>query len=221
MRVIASFTAWVLVGLAAASPALASEPPQAARGFQADLRLGYARPMGGLQAPAALRLTNLFDSEQPLTLDAGWRFGDNWFLGAYGTIAGGKSGSTFEDLCAVSNCRAMSYRFGAELLVFILPDQRVDPWLGVGVGYDLSSLAIGRPQGSISVGARGFELPRLQAGVDYRFSKYLGFGPYLDFAVGEYTDSTVKTDHYSSDRPIDDGDWHGWFSVGLRWVVLP
>jgi len=211
------------LGLAAcfATSARASEPPPPAHGFQGSLRYGYARPVGGLQPQAGLELTSLVDSERPLVLDLGWRFGTNPFVGAYGSIATGEPGSTYADPCGLANCALTSYRFGIEVQVSILPSERLNPWVGAGLGYDFTRLEIEERRGKVTIGVRGWEAPRLLAGVDYRFSRYFAFGPYIDFAVGLYTDRTVDTPRYSTERSIDQTEAHGWFSAGLRWVVLP
>ena len=225
MRITAICSLAALAPVALALPlttsAAAAEPPPPAHGFQGGLRFGYARPIGGLQSQAALRLTSLVDSERPLMLDLGWRLGTNWLLGAYGSIAGGEPGSAYETACIPANCSVTSYRFGVQGLVFILPDERLDPWLGVAIGYDFTRLKIDGAGGAVSIGVRGWEAPRLLGGVDYRFSRYFAFGPYLDFAVGEYTDSTVSTPRYATKRSISDAEAHAWFSAGLRWVVFP
>jgi len=203
------------------SLARAAEPPAAADGFQAALRVGYARPIGKLQSQAALELGNLFEAEIPIVLQAGWRLGDYWYLGAYGSIAGGTPGSVFAEPCSLSNCTAVSYRVGVEALVYLVPDGLLDPWLGLGVGYDVSRLDIEERSGKLFTAVHGFEIPRLAAGVDVRFSRLFAFGPTIDFAAGEYTRRTVETDRYSIDRPITQSAWHAWFSAGLRWVVFP
>lgn len=221
VRAVAILVVGAMPALLGAAAASAAPAPAAREGVQAALHVGYSRPIGGLQTQAALELSTLFDSEVPFSLEVGWRFDPHWLVGAYGGVAGAAIGSTFAAPCSVANCAARAYRVGLLTKVYLVPDGLLDPWLGVGLGYDVAQLDIEARDAAIATTLRGFEGPTLCAGVDVRLSRYLGLGPFLALAPGEYTHRSVETDHYSFDLPILQSEWHAWLSAGLRWVVLP
>lgn len=226
MRRAAVATLWALAGLSAGPLAHAVEqeqdsPPGAGTGLQAAVRVGYSRPMGQFQGLAVLELANLFDWQLPILADVGVKLGEYVFLGGFLGYAAGGAGATFDGICEVSDCSVSSFRFGLQIHVALRPSARLNPWIGYGIGYDFSALHVDDPRGAVSLGVRGIEFAHLMLGADYRLAKSFGFGPYLDYAFGVYTDRTVETPAYSRDDTLHDADVHSWFTAGVRMVLFP
>lgn len=190
-------------------------------GFRAAVRVGYARPIGSFEPPVKLSISNVFRHQTPITVDVGYKPHENFYVGAYGTIAFGEVGTSFEDLCEVSNCSVLGYRLGAMVTAELEPDGRLNPWLGLAGGYDLSFLHVEERRGELSLGVRGPEFPQFLFGVDYRLTEHLGFGPLIHFALGWYSDRSVDTPRYGLDAAIDEPDLHTWFIAGGRMLVFP
>lgn len=224
MRRAAAATLSVLAGLSAAPRARAAEPdrpPDAGTGLQAALRVGYSRPIGEFTGKAVLELTNLFDWQLPILADVGVKLGEYAFLGGFFGYAAGSAGTTFDGLCEVGDCSVSSFRFGLQIHAALRPGARLNPWIGYAIAYDFSALHIDEPRGEVSLGVRGIEFAHFFLGADYRLAKAFGFGPYLDYAFGVYTDRTVETEEYSRDDTIHDAEVHGWFTAGMRMVLFP
>ncbi len=215
----------VLCGLAAllATTAVRAAAP-AANGdnIQAAFGVGYARPFGNLAAGDDHLLPKLFSHQIPFTVEVGAKLHARWYLGVTGSVAlGGAGAPAASDCDDAADCSVTAYRFGAKLAFFFRPGQRLNPWLAVGAGYDFSQLLIDEARGKLTVEVRGYELPRLYFGADYRVCRFFGFGPYVQSAFGVYTHHRVETPRYERDEPIQDTELHGWLSAGLRMVLMP
>ena len=75
----------------------------------------------------------------PLQLDAGVRLGGRWFIGAY--FSYGFGGSTSDTLCPTGDCSANTLRFGGQVHWHPLGNVGLDPWVGIGSGYEKVSIS--------------------------------------------------------------------------------
>lgn len=94
---------------------------------------------------------------------------------------------------------AMDTRFGVELLLRPFSSVAIQPWGGIGVGAELLN------------GDWGI-LFTPQVGVDLRIST-LGIGPYIEVPFGTFFRGPATT--------AGGGDFHGWFTAGLRLSFAP
>lgn len=85
----------------------------------------------------------------------------------------------------------------------------VDPWLGVGLGYESLSLDLD----GTDLTMRGVEW-LVQAGIDFHPTPSFGIGPYAGFSVGRYT----SIDSDVGDGEIGDKELHEWITAGVRGV---
>jgi len=65
---------------------------------------------------------------------------------------------------------------------------------------------------SADVKISGFEFLNLQAGLDYALASGFGFGPFVQFTLGQY--STVDAGSQSAD--ITNTALHSWLQFGFR-----
>jgi hypothetical protein len=157
----------------------------------------------------------------PLIVDLGWRFLPQLYLGAYGQVAPVVV-RTGTDACPDSaDCSGVNWRIGVELDYHPLPASRLDPYVGVGAGYEMlhrsvngpitvSSSAVGTtgmgggtgttaPKSGMtnaSIIDQGWEMAAVTLGLDVRASDMLGIGPFVTGTFGRYdihngTQSTV------------------------------
>jgi hypothetical protein len=60
------------------------------------------------------------------------------------------------------------------------------------------------------------------AGVDVRASRGFGFGPFLDFSIGQYSHVKVDFSRWpAEDHDIADKAMHQWLALGVRGVFFP
>src|SRR5262249_7757575 len=139
----------------AAAPTRAEELPTR---FEAGVRAGLAFPIGnavgGGNGSSGTALADLVAWTVPLQLALGAGIGPV-FAGGYGSSAFGKPGSLFE---GASSRSASDVRLGFEALWHLSPDRKVDPWIGMGVGYEWLNLGVEvGTLGTVNATFRGFE----------------------------------------------------------------
>lgn len=204
----------------------AAPPPFARRGFQLALRSGLAFPFGSFRdrgdagiAGGAPDASDLVGPQIPLTLDLGAKVTKWIFLGGYLSFAGGLAAGDLSASCDAlkADCRALSFRVGAQVHYAIAPDARVNPWLGYGLGY--SSVTVG--DGAVDVTYRGFDFGHFMAGLDLRLSRTLGVGPFVDLTVGKYASRTIEATGSRIDGDISGRSFHYWLTVGPRLTIMP
>lgn len=214
-------------------------------GFTAGLRIGVGIPLGNAgesvaspipgapSAGAERDLSDLTPVRVPVWVDVGYSVTGALTLGAYGQVGFGGSG----DAC-LQDCDWSDIRIGAQAELRLLPGAPVDPWLGVGLGYEWLSYrqllagqipdAAGVPQDfQVRVTERfgGPEL-LLQGGIDFQVEDALRIGPYASATLAQYL-----TDSYScqpdiegacpSGTSIDGASFHSWIGFGVRGAYTP
>jgi hypothetical protein len=229
--------ALALGALCAAAPASAADRAAegAARRFQIGLRSGYGLPFGryaDVRQLDAFRDSNvnaLSDDTHgaiPLWLDLGYRLTPKLELGVYamygivlpreGSVGDPLGGGCPEGL----ECSGGGVRFGVQGHYHFSPEGRVDPWLGLGVGYEwITSHVEGRVIGvpiDLQTSHGGPELLHLQAGVDLRATPVFGFGPFAALSLMQYTSCSAELDGNETECRLPDAAWHGWLLLGVR-----
>jgi hypothetical protein len=191
--------------------------------FEVGVRAGLGLPIGNAvgprqDAPAGTSLSSLVAWTVPLQLDAGARVGPV-FVGLYLTYAFGHPGSAFD----TANTRsANDVRVGFEALWHFAPDGAVDPWAGLGVGYEWLNLSVSGPSGgSVSATFRGFEWVNVQLGLDFRLGRYFRLGPFLQARVGQYDSGSLgivngQGVETSASADLPSKAAHAWIDVGVR-----
>lgn len=184
-------------------------PPR--RGFQMAIRTGYALPFGTVAN--GIRMRDITGGQVPFLFDIGGKVGDYVFVGGN---AGFNIGGCAD--FAERDCVSLGLRFGPEIIVSLLPADRIDPWVGYGIGLELGGNASGQND---AVNTLGWELGHFMAGVDLRTSRGFGIGPFVDFSIGEYTELSVTTNDQGVSVPITSHALHEWLTLGVRFVILP
>ncbi len=171
-------------------------------GFGLGIRAAWARPSGGLTADQGLG--DSLSWQLPVWLEAGYWFNRNLYAGAYYQYAFG-----FNNCLAGATCTSHGMRFGVEVLYNFAPTALLQPWAGLGFGYETLSRSISGDDTT----AKGFELLNLQVGVDFGLGKGLTIGPFASYQLfGKYTSFTAGglTNDYANTTG------HSWLQVGLK-----
>lgn len=206
-----------------ATRAVAEELPTR---FEAAVRTGVGIPIGNAvgettRTPAGTSLADLVAWTVPLQLELGARVGPA-FVGGYVSYAFGKAGSALE---AGTSRSASNVRFGFEILWHLGPDRPVDPWLGLGVGYEWLNLSVGGSGGTITGSARGFEWANLQLGIDFMLGRSFRLGPFVQSRIAQYDTGSLGLINPQGTETSGTGDiqskaLHTWIDVGLRFSFL-
>ena len=202
--------------------------------FEFGPRLGYALPFGYVESGNNDKLRHTFKGQVPIWLDAGARIAERFFVGAYLDYNVGVLSSELSQACDTINasasvsasCSGQDVRFGGEFLFHLLPKGRLDPWLGVGVGYEWLAFSVTEEAGgqtaTLSAGVHGFELANLQLGLDIPVAQHIALGPFLAFTLAEFRrtstscsgDCVIGSLAESSD--ITQKALHEWLFLGVR-----
>jgi hypothetical protein len=210
--------------------------PAPASGVEIGVRLAYGFANGGLMR--GYSLVERVTGQVPLQLDLGYRLSPELYAGIYGQYGAGLTTG-----CARSSCSAQDYRLGIEALYHFGPRAELDPWIGLGVGYEwlhtrteayggagfpLTIVDTFRRQppvdvvtGASSQGHLASTLQRgpeanAQIGVDWRLAKRLWVGPFAACSIGQYVHNWHDIDGVVEGADIADKTFHEWFFVGLR-----
>jgi hypothetical protein len=184
-----------------------------ATGWELGFRTGVIFPAGELSPGAALSIG--VGVEFPIIIDIGYRLNRHLFLGVVGQYAIGTVGSG--SCPSGQSCLVMNGRIGPELQVHPLGRTgRVDPWFGLGFGYEWQLYSISGSGSSDTLTVSGFDFLNVDIGVDFPVGK-VHLGPYVGFTLGQYDHASDST---MSDS-IDAKALHYWFSVGIKLTVFP
>jgi hypothetical protein len=206
-------------------------PRAPASGFQAIFRTGALIPMGGATGAAGDSLGRRYAWQIPIVVDLGWRFAESFFAGGYLGAGFGSTGSDAEleaacrddddDLNNDIACSAYTLRAGLEAQYSFQPGERINPWVGYGFGIESSSSTLTDYEHGYqeTVTAMGLTYAQLSAGFDARYA--VGFGPFVEAALGEFTKTNTDVGSSVTRTPVADRALHGWLTLGLRLVVNP
>ena len=210
---------FVLTGMVLAGTTSATALAMEDSGVDLGVRLGYGIPLG--EAAENADLNDLVTGQVPIWIDAGYRITPNWVVGLYFQY-----GFAFlaDNVCpSGTDCSAHAIRVGLQGQYRFMPREKVNPWLGLGIGYEWlgGSVSIPSPVGSVDVSldAHGFEFVNFQGGADFQVGDGIGIGPFLSFSLGEYSrgsfDVTGPATASGSDD-IENQALHEWLTLGVR-----
>src|SRR5215472_9533538 len=186
----------------------------ASQGWEIAFRTGAMVPVG--DAAEGAKLSDTFGVQFPLWLDLGYRF-DKFFVGAYGQYAFGLLGKTITCDNPNLKCSVSAVRLGFEFQFHPGGRTKIDPWLGLGFGYQWSSIHLSDPSGSGTLSAEGWDLGRIEVGVDFAVGKVVRFAPFVGATIGQYGKTSASSSSgQERSGPIDQKAIHSWISFGLK-----
>lgn len=181
-------------------------------GIEVGLRTGYAIALGSATGAQNDSLSNTISGYIPIWIDAGYRLASpNLFLGAYFQYGIGFNGSSLNNC----NCSTNDVQYGIQAHYHLMPDQQIDPWVGLGIGYE--SLNVSGPSGT-GLSATGWQYVIPQVGVDYRgLMENLSLGAVLMFGLGQYGNESVSAGNgQSQSAGIPNTALHEWLTIAIR-----
>lgn len=196
------------------STAMAQEKP-----ISLGLRVGYGIPMGKVQDDLTVagqtqefKLSDTVSSALPaLQLDAGYFVTPEIMVGGYFGYA---LLSVADDACpSGADCSANQLRFGIQGQYHLSRGESLDPWFGLGFGYESISTSISAGGQSVDGSISGLEFVSLNGGADFEVADGIGVGPYVSFALGQYS---KVSDSAGNDVDIDKTAMHQWLTLGVK-----
>ena len=113
------------------------------RGFQFGARVGYAYGSGIVYS--GFPLENAADGAMPLIVDLGWRFLPQLYAGFYGQYAPVFEKANHQVCFEGFTCNAEDYRMGVEADFHFAPRSPLDPYVGLGTGYEILHTRLSGP----------------------------------------------------------------------------
>jgi len=191
-------------------------------GFELGLRVGYGVPEGRIaDAPVSvpsgggLDLSDVIQGQVPIWIDAGYRLPIGLYLGGYAEIGPGISSQ-----CEPPDCNIFDLRLGANARYHFLAGRRIEPWVGVDLGYELlysrSTIRVLGAQISSSLALHGFEFFNAQVGVDFRVTPEVVLAPFFTCALSQYEQVTARVEENEVSTSDFDKAIHLWLLFGVR-----
>lgn len=185
--------------------------------FELGARTGFTFPIGNAaggdsNGAGLVALSDLFSGLIPLWLDAGYRFTPHIYLGAYFQYGHGLTRNCNPGY----NCSGHDLMFGIDGRYHFLPRERVDPWVGVGVGYEVLSISVSGPGLSQDASFKGIEMLRLQGGLDFNITDAFHGGPFLAFSLGKYSSESTSGTLGGGSGDVVNKTFHELFTIGVR-----
>lgn len=226
-------TALLVLGCASAGLARADETP--AERLHLALRTGFGLPLGAyadVRTVAGFRDTNvnaLADDTYgaiPLWIDVGYRLTPHWMVGVY-AMAGFVLPKTAESADPLGggcpeglDCTAFGVRLGLQGQYRFSPSERLDPWVGLGIGYEWIWSNLNGELFNIPIDAStsyaGPDLVHLQGGLDVALGEGVSLGPFLSVSAMRYTACATELAGDEVDCELSEQSWHGWLMFGAR-----
>ncbi len=200
-------------------------------GVSVGVRVGYGVAYGDAEKGTSMQ--SFQRGMMPVWFDAGYRISPRIFLGAFyqyaptfpatnscsfpGSVPAGLVG-TASGANGQTTCDGRDQRFGVELAYHVLPKDLLDPWVGIGLGWEFSTLdySTGPAAAVSSYQMSGFTAD-LQLGADLRYSKVVPFGPFVDLSLSSFgTASYYDANGVGYGPQTFSTNIHGWATFGVR-----
>jgi Outer membrane protein beta-barrel domain len=213
----------LLALLLAALPAYAQEDEYDSGLGELSLNAGFALPLGNATGGNnSTSMSDVINFAVPFGIQLGYRIGGVVFIG--GTFSYGAFGSpSSSSFTACSNsgvsCHSSFLRGGVSAQWHPLGSRGLDPYVGLGLGYEWLNVSVSGNGADSSGQYGGFAWLDIPFGVDFRLSKAIRLGPYADFNLGEYRTANISSPSSVSGN-ISPKAIHFWLSFGVRIVFL-
>ncbi|MFN2547792.1 MAG: hypothetical protein ABR567_10195 [Myxococcales bacterium] len=177
--------------------------PSVEKALEITVGAGYAQGFGDIGA-SQRSLTDLSSAGGELSVGIGYRIDKRFLIGAYG------SGSKYSTADFTFGGDIWSATAGVQADVHLLPDGEWDPWVSLGTGwrgYWVNKF------GSID-SRHGWDIARLQAGVDYRVSPEFAIAPYVGAGLTTFLTQELAGQHSFSN--VQSPNVNVWVFAGLQ-----
>jgi len=151
--------------------------PAPRRAFELGISTGYTQPFGELSEGRPI--ADVVDQGIGFGIDLGYRFSPRWSLGLDATYHESKADDLIRSTTNVRGGTA-----GIKATYHLAPYERIDPYVALGTGYRMLWRV---NEVSPDLTTHGFELGKLQLGLDVRASKDIAVGPFVGADINMFT----------------------------------
>ena len=184
-------------------------------GFQGAVRTGFTLPFGNVYGNGAsssgLAFSDSITGFIPVMLEAGYRFNPNVMVGAFGQY-----GFAIVKDCGATSCSAANISVGVQAHYHFAPVDSVDPWVGLGIGYEWLPLTFSQNGASQDVTYKGFQFINAQFGVDFPVTSAFRLAPYVSLALGQYSTGSASGALANGSGDITNTSLHEFLTFGFR-----
>lgn len=211
------------------------EKRASAIGLEIGGRTGFGLPFGKSTDAAGDDFDRITAGQVPIWFDLGMHFSRHFSVGMYLSYGIGISSDEIGNACDAAeaaspgvdvSCTSSDVRLGLQFHVHILPDEVVDPWVGLGSGLEWFAMTQRASAGGQSASAtftlNGFEIVNLQAGVDFKLADNIGLGPFVTFSHGSFGSAKIScenADCNAQSADIANTASHQWLLFGAKFTA--
>jgi hypothetical protein len=194
--------------------------PDFVPGLSVGARLGLGAPLGDRArvngVPESMGPSANYGPMIPIWIDAGYRLAKFLYVGGYfqyGFLLVSSHGCP----APLVGCNAHDIRGGAAVHLHFMPRSTADLWVGVGVGYEASSITFDNGVQTATRSNGGLELANVQLGVDIHPTFGVDWGPFISFSFDQYATET-QTLPIGSQKTyaLPDETLHYFLVLGMR-----
>jgi len=203
-----------VIALTTVGRAAPPEPTSARGSVELGVRVGYGFPFGHFgrlnDSTTDTPLRDVVRGQVPVWFDAGYRTARRLYVGLFVQYGVGLIDES-HSACGVAGvtCTVGDFRLGGIFMYDLSSDRLLNPWLGVGLGYEwLTQSAHSADHQPVSATASGPQAS-VHAGAEFRVGRQAGIGPFLSCSVGQYR-------RFDGVSPIEDASFHEWVLAGVR-----
>jgi hypothetical protein len=191
------------------------------------LSFGLGGSFRGGEAQDDVDIDRVFGNQLDLDFEGGVRVTPHLAIGLYADVGVGDPSREIRDQCNAPldggppfDCHATTGRFGILLRHTFDPGGRVTPWFSVGTGYEYGSISTddsGAGDDDLLTYS-GWEIARLQTGLDFRSQGVIGIGFYAGVGLGRYSkvEDVDGTDSFGDRKSL-----HTTVEGGIRFTLFP
>lgn len=186
--------------------------------------LGLAAPGGnatpsGSPAPGGA-MSDTFQPQLLVELEGGLRLTPHVMASLVMDLGFGDAATQASNRCRSfggSDCTAFTGRFGLQVRYAFTPLAPSTTWISLGTAGEVAMVSYDASSSSNDLVYTGWEVVRLGAGIDFRSSRGLGWGAFVNAGFGRYSEVDDGGFVYSLDRT----SLHTWVQAGLRIILFP
>ncbi len=186
---------------------------------EAGLRLAYGQPAGRMFVGEPIR--DAYAGQVLLQGDMGARTGGT-FVGLFLQAGWLSTKSDGLPACSTSlprptsdSCVAYHYGAGAQVMQHVSPELPIDPWLGLGFGFDITHVDGSRNGVSLRSDNVSSVFAKFEAGLDLG-SDTFALGPFISWSFGTHLQRTYQ--ELGAEKVIEHPTTalHNWLLLGIR-----
>jgi hypothetical protein len=115
-----------------------------------------------------------------------------------------------------TDCSGSVVRVGIHGQYHLSRGQALDPWFGVGFGYERASVTLNSAGGEVTATMSGVEFVNFQAGVDFEVAPRVAIGPFVSFSLGQYSSLSYAPIQGDFPDDIPSKALHEWLVFGVH-----